>query len=49
LPPVEQLHDTVQFNAGAFRTNPDATIEDLVKKNPGDTMDNKTHIYMELL
>jgi hypothetical protein len=42
LPPVEQLHDTVQFNAGAFRTNPDATIEDLVKKLPGVTVENKT-------
>jgi hypothetical protein len=42
LPPVEQLHDTVQFNAGAFRTNPDATIEDLVKKLPGVTVGNKT-------
>jgi len=42
LPPVEQLHDTVQFNAGAFRTNPDATVEDLVKKLPGVTVENKT-------
>jgi len=42
LPPVEQHHDTVQFNAGAFRTNPDATVEDLVKKLPGVTVENKT-------
>jgi hypothetical protein len=42
LLPVEQLHDTVQFNAGAFRTNPDATIEDLVKKLPGITVEDKT-------
>jgi hypothetical protein len=42
LPPVEQHQDTVQFNAGAFKTNPDATIEDLVKKLPGITIENKT-------
>jgi hypothetical protein len=42
LPTVEQHHDTIQFNAGAFRTNPDATIEDLVKKLPGITVEDKT-------
>jgi hypothetical protein len=42
LPPVEQHNDTMQFNAGAFRTNPDATIEDLVKKLPGFTVEDKT-------
>ncbi|MFC2107178.1 outer membrane beta-barrel protein [Bacteroidota bacterium] len=32
--------DTVQFNADAFKTNPDATAEDLVKKMPGIVIDD---------
>ncbi|MEH0156948.1 TonB-dependent receptor [Limibacter armeniacum] len=32
--------DTVQYNANAFKTNPDATTEDLLKKMPGITVDN---------
>lgn len=35
----EQKGDTTQFNAAAFKTNPDATAEDLVKKMPGVTSD----------
>jgi len=31
----EQLGDTSQFNANAFKTNPDATTEDLLNKMPG--------------
>ncbi len=42
LPPVEQKKDTIQFNAGAFKTNPDANAEDLVKKLPGITLDKTT-------
>ncbi len=37
---AEQNGDTSQFNAGAFKTNPDATAEDLVTKMPGVTSDN---------
>jgi hypothetical protein len=37
---VEQKGDTTEFNAAAFKTNPDATAEDLVKKMPGITSDN---------
>ncbi|WP_259015922.1 outer membrane beta-barrel protein [Emticicia fluvialis] len=37
---VEQKGDTVQFNANAFKTNPDASAEDLVKKMPGVTIEN---------
>lgn len=33
-----QLGDTTQFNANAFKTNPDANAEDLVTKMPGVTM-----------
>lgn len=36
----EQKGDTSQFNAGAFKTNPDASAEDLVNKMPGFTSDN---------
>lgn len=37
---TEQLGDTTQFNADAYKTNPDATAEDLVTKMPGVTSDN---------
>jgi hypothetical protein len=36
----EQKGDTTAFNADAFKTNPDATAEDLLKKLPGVTSDN---------
>ncbi len=36
----EQLGDTTQFNAGAFKTNPDANAEDLLNKMPGITTTN---------
>lgn len=35
-----QKGDTIQFNAGAFKTNPDANAEDLVEKLPGVTVTN---------
>ena len=38
-PPAQQKGDTVQFNANAFKVNPDATTEDLIKKMPGITVD----------
>ncbi|MEP7278560.1 MAG: outer membrane beta-barrel protein [Bacteroidota bacterium] len=38
-PPAQQKGDTVQFNASAFKVNPDATTEDLIKKMPGITVD----------
>ena len=33
--PVEQKGDTVQYNADAFKVNPDASAKDLVSKMPG--------------
>jgi hypothetical protein len=36
----EQKGDTTQFNASAYKTHPDASAEDLVKKLPGVTTDN---------
>lgn len=37
---VEQNGDTTQYNADAFKTNPDATVQDLVTKMPGITVEN---------
>lgn len=37
---AEQKGDTSQFNADAYKTNPDATAEDLAAKMPGITSDN---------
>lgn len=37
-PVGEQKGDTTQFNAGAFKTAPDANAQDLVEKMPGITM-----------
>ena len=36
---VQQLGDTSQFNANAYKTNPDANAEDLVNKMPGISSD----------
>jgi hypothetical protein len=37
---AEQLGDTTQFNANAYKTNPDANAEDLLNKMPGVTTEN---------
>jgi outer membrane receptor protein involved in Fe transport len=37
---VQQKGDTTEINANAFKTNPDANAEDLVKKMPGVTVEN---------
>ena len=34
-PPVTLVGDTVQYNAGSFKTQPNANVEDLLKKLPG--------------
>lgn len=34
-PPVTLIDDTVQYNAGSFKTIPNATVEQLLKKMPG--------------
>ena len=41
-PPSIQKADTTEFNAGAFKTNPDAVAEDLVGKLPGVIVTNGT-------
>ncbi|MET0394379.1 MAG: TonB-dependent receptor [Chitinophagaceae bacterium] len=39
IPPTQQKGDTVQYNASQFKVNPDANVEDLIKKAPGITVD----------
>lgn len=39
-PPSRQKGDTTELNAAAFKVNPDATTEDLIKKAPGITVEN---------
>ncbi|ATL49343.1 hypothetical protein COR50_20380 [Chitinophaga caeni] len=41
-PPTQLKGDTTQYNASAYKTNPDASAEDLVKKMPGITVQNGT-------
>ena len=33
--PIEIKKDTISYNADAFQTQPDAVVEDLLKKMPG--------------
>ncbi len=42
--PILVKGDTVQFNAGAFKTRPNATVEDLLKKIPGMEVDKDGNI-----
>ena len=41
-PPVKQKQDTIEYSANAYKVNPDANAEDLIKKMPGVTVDNGT-------
>jgi len=41
-PPVRQKADTLEYSANSFKVNPDANVEDLVKKMPGITVENGT-------
>ncbi len=34
-PPVTLVGDTIQYNAGSFKTQPNANVEDLLKRLPG--------------
>ena len=42
IPPIVQQGDTTQYNAAAFKTNPDASTEDLIRKMPGITVEQGT-------
>ncbi|MBS1509461.1 MAG: outer membrane beta-barrel protein [Bacteroidetes bacterium] len=45
-PPVVIKKDTVEFNASAFKTLPNALVEDLLKKLPGVQVDNDGNIMV---
>jgi hypothetical protein len=48
MPTTQLKGDTTQYNAGAFKTNPDATAEDLVNKMPGiNSQNNKVQAQNE--
>ena len=43
-PPVTLVGDTVQYNAGSFKTPPNASVEQLLKKLPGVQVDRDGNI-----
>jgi hypothetical protein len=43
-PPIVIKGDTLQFNAGRFKTKPNATVEDLLKKLPGVEVDRQGNV-----
>ena len=42
--PVVVKRDTIEFNATAFKTNKNATVEELLKKLPGVEVDNEGNV-----
>lgn len=42
--PIRIKRDTIEFNAAAFKTKPDAVVEDLLKKLPGFEVDRAGNI-----
>ncbi len=45
-PPMVIKKDTIEFNAGAFKTMPNAVLEDLVKQLPGVDIDKDGNLTM---
>lgn len=43
-PPIQVKKDTVEFNAGSFKTKPNSTAEDLLKKLPGVEVDKDGNV-----
>lgn len=43
-PPITIKKDTVEFRASAFKTKPNATVEDLLKKLPGVEVDKEGNV-----
>lgn len=41
-PPVKQKADTLEYNASSFKVNPDANVDDMIKKMPGITIEQGT-------
>jgi hypothetical protein len=42
--PIRVINDTVQFNSSGFKTPPNATAEDLIKKLPGMEVDKEGNV-----
>jgi len=42
--PIQVKNDTIQFNASGFKTQPNATVEDLLKKIPGMEVDKEGNV-----
>ena len=42
--PIVVKNDTIQFNASGFKTKPNATVEDLLKKLPGVEVDREGNV-----
>jgi hypothetical protein len=47
IPPVIMKSDTLIYDAGAFRTRPNATVEDLLKKLPGIQVDRDGNVTFQ--
>src|SRR6185437_11372811 len=47
IPPAIVKNDTIAFNAGAFPTRPNATVEDLLRKLPGIEIDKNGNVTMQ--
>ena len=45
-PPVIMKKDTIEFNASAFKTLPNALVEDLLKRLPGVMVDKEGNIVV---
>lgn len=43
-PPVTMVGDTIQYNAGSFKTQPNASVEQLLKRMPGMEVDKDGNI-----
>ncbi|MBC7722304.1 MAG: outer membrane beta-barrel protein [Pedobacter sp.] len=43
-PPITVKKDTLEFNAGSFKTKPNAVVEDLLKKLPGVLVDKDGNV-----
>ncbi len=47
IPPAIVRNDTIAFNAGAYPTRPNATVEDLLRKLPGIEIDKNGNVTMQ--
>lgn len=45
-PPIKMNKDTMEFNADYFKTQPNAVLEDLLRKLPGVEVRNGTEVYV---